>query len=236
MGQFYSNEDVARWDKSYGQSVDLHLEKLSADLPQEKVDFHLSNLSGSYYMQGMTLIAKSEFRKAIEAFRASAQTKFKMYERFENGQGRSLEAGNFQSLLVAFVTRDEALVSQLVGKYRAEDGTPGSIFLGRALKLIAMSDLDGAKIALREKKPRFEPQFIGYTDCLEAIANKDEHRFLTALKLASDSWAKWAVKRVNGLPDSVCFIQGVGLVRLAERVMGKRISVVDENIPLQLLL
>ncbi len=235
MGGFYSNDDVVRWDKSYRQSIDLHREKLATDLPQQKVDFHLSNLSGSYYMQGMTFIAQSAFDEAIQAFRASAEAKCKVYERFKNGQGRSLEAGTFQSVLVAFVTNDEPLVSRLVDLYRADEGTPDSIFLGKALKLIATGGLDSAKAALAQRKPRFEPQFVGYAECLEAIANKDQQRFVSALNVASESWAKWASKSVKGLPDSVCFIQGIGLVRLAEQILGNTIPIANEYMPQELL-
>src|SRR5947209_1817183 len=109
MGNFYSNDDVVRWDKSYRPAIDLHREKLTTDLPQQKVDFHLSNLSGSYFMQGMTFMALGAFDEAIQALRASAEARCKMYERFEKGQGRSLEAGHFQSVLVAFVTKDQTL-------------------------------------------------------------------------------------------------------------------------------
>jgi hypothetical protein len=235
MGHFYSNDDVVRWDKSYRPAIDLHREKLTTDLPQPKVDFHLSNLSGSHYMQGMTFIAQGNFDAAVQAFRASADARCKMYERFEKGQGRSLEAGHFQSVLVALVTKDQALISRFVSHYRADEGTPDSIFLGRAVKLLTMGDIDGAKTTLAQRKPCFEPQFVGYAECLEAIANKDQQRFVSALSVASENWAKWASKRVKGLPDSVCFIQGIGLVRLAERVLGNPIPIANEHMPQELL-
>lgn len=233
--RFYSEEDVARWQIAYAKSIGIHQEKLTTDFSQPAIDFHLGGLAGSYYMQGMTFIAQGAFESSLQAFKASAEARCKMYERFENGKGRSLEAGHFQSVLVAFVTKDEALVSRLVGLYRADEGTPDSIFLGNALKLVATGDIDGAKTALAQRKPRFEPQFVGYADCLEAIANKDQPRFVSAASVACESWAKWAAKRVKGLPDSVCFIQGVGLVRLAERVLGNPIPVISDGMPQELL-
>lgn len=235
MKNFYNDADIARWETADKQSIPLHLEKLKGEVHEKKIDFHLDMLAGSYYMQGMTFIAQGNFDEAVQAFRASAEARCKMYERFEKGQGRSLEAGHFQSVLVAFVTKDQALISRLVVHYRADEGTPDSIFLGRAVKLLAMGDTDGAKTALAQRKPRFEPQFVGYADCLEAIANKDQQRFVSALSLASESWAKWASKKAKGLADSVCFIQGVGLVRLAERVLGNPIPITNEYMPQELL-
>jgi hypothetical protein len=232
---YYSSDDVARWLKIDQQSITLHLNKLEGEMPQTTIDFHLYMLAGSYYLHGMTCIAQNSFGAAIDAFRASAETRCKMYERYNNGLGRSLEAGHFQSLLIAFVTMERALVSRFVHNFRADEGTPGSVFLGRALKLVALNDLESAKNELARKKPRFEPQFIGYAECLDAIAGVDVQRFTAALNLASASWAKWAVKRAKGLPESVCFIHGIGLVRLAERVIGSRVIVIDEHIPGQLL-
>jgi hypothetical protein len=235
MGRFYSNDDVVRWQKAYVQSIGIHLEELATDLSQQKIDHHLSGLAGSYYMQGMTFIAQGAFDEAIQAFRASADARCKMYERFERGQGWSLEAGHFQSVLVTFVTKDQALISRLVNHYRVSEGTPDSIYLGRAVKLLAAGDIDAAKNALARRKPHFEPQFAGYPDCLEAIVNKDPARLVTALNAASQCWAKCASKTVKGLPDSVCFIQGVGLILLAEKVIGQRIPISNEYIPRQLL-
>lgn len=236
MKKFYTSEDVVRWEAAKGGSVELHLQKLSDPaLPPQKQDFHLGMLSLSYHTWGMICVAHNRFDEAILSFRGSTEVLCRMYERFNKGQGRSLEAGHFQSVLVAFVARDHPLASRLVGDYRADEGTPGSIFLGRAVKLLAMGDIDSAKSALAQRKPHCEPQFVGYAECLEAIANNDQQGFLSALNVASESWANWASKRVKGLPDAVCFIQGVGLVRLAEGIFGKSIPIASEHIPQGLL-
>jgi hypothetical protein len=235
MKQFYTAEDVIRWEKVNAEGIRLHLEKLATGLPEQGVDFHLSMLSLAYDAHGMTLIARGAFKEAINAFRASGEALCKMYERFETGQGRSLEAGHFQSVLISYVTKDSSLISRLVRHYRADDGTPGSVFLGRAMKLLAMGEIEGAKKALGGKRPRFESQFNGYADCLHAVADLNEERFASALRLASGSWAKWASRAMKGLPDSVCFVQGVGLLRLAEQVLGKAIAVSNEHMPRGLL-
>lgn len=233
MKRFYSHEDAVRWDQADQGSIDVHREKLAGlDLPPHKYDFHLNMLSLAYHSQGMTDIAKGNFEKAINSFRASVETKSKIYERYEKGQGtRAPNAGDFQSLLVAFVTNDDELISRFLFHFRADKGTPGSIFLGGLLKSIAMNDMQAVKAILLQKRPRFEPQFVGYAECLDAISNKDSQGFVNALNLASESWAKWASKTVEGLPDSVCFIEGVGLIRLAERVFGNSTDISNEHIP-----
>lgn len=236
MKFFYTRDDVARWDAAKGGSVALHIEKLSdpALTPQNR-DFHLGMLAMSYQTKGMILIAQERFDEARQTFRDSIETLCKMYERFEMGQGRSLEAGHFQSVLLAFVTNEPLLIARIVAHYRTDEGTPDSIFLGRAVKLLATGTINAAKEALAQQQPRFQPQFVGYSDCLAAIANKDQDRFEAALIVASESWSRWASKKVKGLPDSVCFVQGIGLVRLAERILGRALSIANEYMPLALL-
>jgi hypothetical protein len=235
MKRSHSDKDVARWEKAYENAIAIHLDKLRTESSQANVDFHMGGLAGSYYMYGMTLIAGAQFGAAIDAFRSSTELWCKMYERYENGHGRPLEAGHFQSVLVAYVTGDDVLISRLVAHYRAEDGTPDSIFIGTALKLIATGDCTSAKTALTLPKPHFEPQFRGYPDCLDAIAHNNEEQFISALGTASEFWAKWASNQARGLPHSVCFIHGVGFIRLAETIFNKSISVTNEHIPQGLL-
>src|SRR5262249_39537562 len=146
-------------------------------LPAQKYDFHLGMLSLSYQTRAMIFIAQGQSSKAIDGIRASVETTCKLYERWEAGIGRELEAGTFQRVLLSFTKRDNDLISSIVGNYLFDKGSAGSIYLEKALKLVAINDFEGAKIALAQKKPRFEPQFLGYAECLEAVTNLDEQRF-----------------------------------------------------------
>ena len=235
MARYYTDDDVARWEKAYENSINLHLAKLSTDLTPDAIDHHLGMLTLGYQTQAKILIARNRFAEAIDWLRKGIEARCMMYERFERGEGRALEAGYYQDILVALVTRDEELISRLVRHYRADSGTPDSVFLGRAVKCLANGDLVGAKEALGRKQPRFEGQFKGYAECLEAIADKDPCRFAEAFEIATKSWTRFAARTVRGLPLAVCFIQGVGLIRLAERVIGERIEISNEHIPSQLL-
>jgi hypothetical protein len=236
MKKYYTAEDVARWQPTFEKSVTIHLEKLSRPgQPSEHYDFHLGMLSLHYCDFGMMRIAQGRFEEARKMFQESVQTRCKMFERAGEGVGESIDAGQFQSLLIAFVTKDESLVARMADLYKAEEGVPESIYLGSAVKLLAKKDTRGAKAALAQKKPRFETLFVGYDDCLEAIADKNEQGFASGLKVASESWRKVAARRYKGLPSAVCFIQGAGLVLLAESVLGKRLAVVNEYIPPELL-
>ncbi len=236
MNRYYSHEDLTRWEKAYGSSVTLHLEKLSTHgLNAQKQDFHLGMLQLSYETEGLIHIAKNRYEAAIKSFKDSKETLCKMYERYENGLGRPLEAGHFQSVLIGFVTSYKALIAKLANHYSANEGTKDSCYLGRALKLITAGNLDDAKAALAEKKPRFETEFIGFDDCFAAIVNRDEQQLLSAIKIATKSWEKCASNRDRGLPFSVCFIKGIGIIRLAEHVLGKQVLIDNQYMPHELL-
>src|SRR3954470_16246067 len=104
MGKLYTQDDLHRWKESYRDSISIHIEKLETNLPQRQIDFHLSTLALSQHTWGLIGVAESDFPGAIDRFRASVETRCRMYERFEQGVGRAMDAGHFQSLLVSLVT------------------------------------------------------------------------------------------------------------------------------------
>jgi hypothetical protein len=234
--RYYSTEDVARWEASYAESIAAHLQRLTDPrLPESRHDFHLGMLSLSHRTRAMICVARGRFGDAVAALRASVEARCRMYERSVAGVGRPLEAGHFQTVLDALATRDDTLVDRIGRHYRADVGTRDSVFLGTALRSLVLNDVPGACSALGRERPRFERQFVGYVECLQAVAAGDDQRFPAALALASGSWAEWAARQVRGLPDSVCFLHGAGFVRLAERVFRRRVPVADAHIPSPLL-
>lgn len=235
MGRLYADDDMARWEHSYKDSVAIHLDKLANSATEAEIDFRLGMLAVSRYTLGMISVAKGDFLGATARFRSAVETRCGQYERFEQGVGRELDAGHFQTLLLALVTRDDTLVSRFRAHYRAENGTKCSIFLGRAVKRLAANDREGARLELDRRKPPIDPQFLGYCECLEAIAAGNEGQFTDAIVRAGNHWQTWAAKTVRGLPDAVCFIQGVGLVRLAEKVLRRPVPVTHEHLPHELL-
>jgi hypothetical protein len=236
MGRFYTEKDVERWEEVDRRIGRLHQDKLAANPPPAEVDFRLSALSHESRARGMRCIAKGHISEALACFRESIEWRLKMYERCASGLGRAMEAGHFQDLLVAYVTNDDELISRYARHYRALDGTEDSVFLGRVVKCVALKDLEGARKGLLQKRPtRFETQFSGYPDCLEAIVEKDQGRFIDAIAFAATKWSRWSCRVEKGLPGCVCFLQGVGLVRMAEKTIGARIPVMNEYLPPELL-
>jgi hypothetical protein len=236
VGRFYTEKDVERWEEAYGRFGRLHQDRLAANPPPAEVDSRLRSLSLECRFRGMTFVAKRQFPEALACFRESVERRLKMYERWASGLGEAMSAGHFQDLLVAYVTNDDELIANFARHYRADDGTDDSVYLGRVVKCIALKDLEGARKGLLEKRPRrFETQFSGYPDCLEAIVEKDQARFVDAIAFAATKWSRWSCRVEKGLPGSVCFLQGVGLVRMAEKTVGTRIPVANEYLPPELL-
>jgi len=235
--KFYTADDVARWESVDKESIDLQLSKLALETRPPLREQRLGMLSVVYAHLGMTCIAKADFRGAIRSFEESVATRCRTFEMIGEGLASStnVDAGHFQSLLIAFVTRNEPLIQRLALPYCADTGTRGSKYLGAAIKALINGDLDAARTALTQKRPSFEMQFKSYPACLEAIVDQDPIRIVEAVHSASRDWAKWVARGLRGLPDSVCFIQGVGLIRLGERVLGRSIPIINQYLPKELL-
>lgn len=76
MSRLYTDDDVARWEAENSKSINLHLEKLSTNLPPAKIDFHLSMLELSYRSRALTEIAKNQFGLAIASHRFAPAARF----------------------------------------------------------------------------------------------------------------------------------------------------------------
>jgi hypothetical protein len=143
MGRLYNVEDVARWETTFSESVALHLDRLTSRLSERQFDFHLGMLALAHRNRGMVHVANEQFERAISSFCDSVEVRCRCYERFERGVGRPMDAGHFQSLLLAFVGRDSSLIPRLLNHYRCDQGTPASIALGRAIYGLTTGDRSG---------------------------------------------------------------------------------------------
>jgi hypothetical protein len=235
MSAFYSEEDVIRWEKTAFESIRTQTEALrKTGIPYEFRWQRLGSVAGAYKRLAMVAIARRKFSDAMGFFRKAMEMEFERYE-MELAHGKAVDAGEFQTVLLAYATTDQLLISKMLGYYTWDKGVPESVYLGKIIKSLAIGDITTAQETLKLKKPRIEKMFSDYPACLQAMADKDQDSFQTSIAAAATTWAKRASRYEKGLSDSVCFIQGVGLVRLAEQVIGTRIGICNEHIPAELL-
>jgi hypothetical protein len=234
MRTYYTSEDVLRWEKSALEGIPLHLGKLKGSEPLHIRSQRFGGLAGEYDTLAMIAIARKQFANAIELLRKSIEMHFEQFE-IDKARGRPIDAGHFQEVLLSFLTKDQPLISKMLNYYTWEDGIPESVYLGKVIKSLAVGDFSYAQLTLDQKRPRIEKMFDAYPDCLQAMVHKDAGALQTAKLVGSKNWARRAARFEKGLPYAVCFLQGAGLVRLAEHVMGAKLSITDENIPAELL-
>ena len=86
-----------------------------------------------------------------------------------------------------------------------------------------------------ERPPSLEKVYPGYYACLAAIVRHDVASFRSAMSAADEKWYKYAKHNGKGLPDSVSFLYGAGLVCLAEWFWGNKVDVRTPNLPDRLL-
>jgi hypothetical protein len=233
--KFYTDDDVLRWEQRASETIPFQVEALRKPGIDSNIRWQrFGHLSGAYDTLAMIAIAKKRFDEARDNLRKSIEFDFEQYE-ICRAKGEATSAGHFQEILLAYVTKDQPLISKMLNYYTWVDGIPESVYLGKVIKSLGVGDLSIAQLTLDQKRPRMEKMFDAYPDCLQAMVHKDAGALQTAISVGSKNWARRAARFEKGLPYAVCFIQGAGLVRLAEHVMGAKLSITDENIPAELL-
>lgn len=235
MAAFYTTEDVLRWEENALKNIPFQTKALrepgiSLDKQWQRYGF----LSGSYYSLTMIAISRKQFDRAREFLRQSVEMDFQQFE-VELALESPMDAGNFQAVLLAYVVNEPWIISKVLNYYRWEKGVPESVFIGKIIKSLALGDLKTAEATLAQKRPRIEKMFEAYPDCLRAMLEKNPVALQVSINLGSKTWARRAARFEKGLPDAVCFLQGAGLVRMAQHVMGGRVAITDENIPAELI-
>lgn len=111
---------------------------------------------------------------------------------------------------------------------------PDGRFFGRVIASLLQGNYETAKYLVNAKPSRVLRSWKGIPECLEAITNRDEPLFCTLLKSAYSDWYIY-YSRHKGDTDAACFIDGIGLIKLAETVFHKHIYIRDIPLPYQLL-
>jgi len=243
----YTMEDVERWESVDQKYFPPLLQRLRDEPNHRAVVRGHGFCSYVLARQGMAMcaIVRGKYSLAMGHLAAGAEARCLMYERYEAGEDISpdyLSAGNWLNLLLAHASGDEAVVERLCTLYDekyfddpATRSVEESKYIGRIIKALTEGRVEDARRTQGEPAPKIERMFRGYLECLTAIADGDEAGLEEALRFAADAWEKYARRVWRELPQSVCFIHGVGFIRLAERVWGRPVVLEIDHIPLGLL-
>jgi len=243
--KLYNMSDVTEWEETNERRFQELSKRLKSGESHPTIDAGkgLSSLSRLHLLKGMTAVAREEFAPALGHFAASCEVKCVLYEQYIAGKdihADFVSTGNFQTLLLTHVTRDKRLTKRFSNLYRLEfagvtRSPKDSTFIGSLLKALSEDHLEEAREIMNKPRPRVDKQFDGYIECMESIVNKDEKGFVSTLEYASNAWEKFVRRDCKGNPLTVCFIGGVGFIRLAEGLWKKPIKVEIEHIPEALL-
>jgi hypothetical protein len=232
---FFTDEHVATWEQRALGTIQFQFDALrKPGLTLELRWQRFGHIAGAYESLAMVAIARKTFGEVRGFLCKSMEMHFEQFE-IQRAQEEPISAGYFQLVLLAYVTMDPAVIHKMLNYYHWDDGVPESVFLGKIIKSLAVGDTATAQVTLSQKRPRIEKMFSAYPDCLHAIANKDQAGLCDAIAIACKTWARRAARYEKGGPHAVCFLQGIGLVRLAEQVIGGKVSIAEEHIPPELL-
>jgi hypothetical protein len=238
----YTPEDVRRWAEVDARCLQLGEQRLS-NPPGGRIENALSDNAGWHALAARRLIAEGRLAEARDHLIKGARYCAEIFERHARGEPMNIEyvnAGCFQWLLDALASGDWAAAEHFSSVFPAEfdkrsRSIPSSIYIARPLKALVEGRIEDARQMLAQKQPSIDPMHRGYPECLRAIAARDRAGFVEALKAASVYWRRWAARAERGLPHSVCFLHGAGLMALAQRVMDQRIDEPVDHVPVELI-
>ncbi len=239
MKPLYSPADVERWVAQNAKKRLLLERRLGTDWSGVTDAQGLSMLSLTREDEGYTAIALGQQEEAIRYFREAVLVEIKILNMARMGVTGAtgyLVTGCFQILLNALAIGDDSLTAQFVAVFEvdgiaAQASPPDSTYIACVLKALAQGKQEDAKHLLATPPPDVDPQFAGYVECLQVIAEDRFNEFEGELRRAAQAWERFVRKDSPGQPQSACFMGGLGLLRLAEKVWQRQLEVKVEHLP-----
>lgn len=238
MADRYTMHDVLRWQQVDEGRLPMKRSQLHDPKFAGRRDFALSGLHLLHEGLGYTYVALGDRDKATDHFRDSCRFVGQIFTLPQAGEtvapGR-LSAGYCMSWLVALAIRESAMAADLALLFDPQQHSASSSesaqVIAISLQHLLAGRKDDALAALTAPRAEMSDEFQYMDRCLAAIASLDEPEILCSLRCASAAWASRVERSHKGLPQAVCFIHGLGLLRLAELVLGKRLDIDSEVIP-----
>lgn len=239
MEALYSQADVERWGTQNAKKRQMLERRLGTKWSDATDAQGLSMLSLSLEDEGYTAIALGKRDEAIRSFHNAVSARAKLLDMGRQGISGAesyIRTGYFQTLLESLAIGDDSLTAQFVAVFdvdgiAAQASPPDSTYIARVLKALAQGNQEDAKHVLATPPPDVDPQFVGYVECSKAIAEGRYSELEGELRLAAQEWERFVRKDSLGQPQSACFMGGLGLLRLAEKVWQLRLVVTVEHIP-----
>ena len=235
----YPQSDVERWVAQNAKKRQL-LERRKLANRSDAIDVHeLSMLSLTLQSEGYTAIALGKRDEAIRSFHNAVSVIARLLDMGRQGVSGAesyQRTGYFQTLLESLAIGDDSLTAQFVAVFdvdgiAAQASPPDSTYIARVLKALAQGKQEDAKRVLATPPPDVDPQFVGYVECLKAIAEGQHSELEGELRRAAQAWERFVRKDSPGQPQSTCFMGGLGFLRLAEKVWQCRVKVTVEQLP-----
>jgi hypothetical protein len=239
MKPLYSSADVDRWVIQNAKARQLLERRLGTNWKSANDAQGLSLLSMTFEAEGFTAVALGNREVAMNNFAESVAVTVKVLDMGRkgiNGAEGYVRTGYFQTLLTAWAIDDDRLIKEFLDVFQVEgtaaDRSPAdSTYIARTLKALSMGRLGDAERILAFPARDVDPQFVGYVDCLTAIAESRMDEFKVALRRSADAWERFTREDGGGQPQSACFIGGLGLLNLAKRLGLKLNDLVVDHIP-----
>jgi len=242
MSRYFTEEDANECIGLKKESVMREKVRIESGLEARSLVSRTSSISLKCRSMSLSYVTLGDFRNAVTYAHASVAYRCMVYEVFGDA-GETYDyasAGDFRTLLMAYVTGDYELVGRFADLFEVslnatDVSSEDAIYIAKVLYALALNDIPAAREQLSEARPGISPEFRGYYECLDAIARQDASGLAAAVEYAAGRWERWVSRNERHFPEAACFMDGVGLLKLGEKVTGSLPEVDAVNIPPELL-
>src|ERR1043166_8810362 len=124
MGIFYTAADVLRWEEIATKDIPFQMEALRQPNLTSNIRWQrYGSLKGDYHSLAMVSIARKKFDDARQNLRKATEMTLEQYAIRSADRGET-SAGDFQAVLLAYVTAYQAVISKMVTVYSWAKGVP----------------------------------------------------------------------------------------------------------------
>lgn len=234
MQKLFSDRNVEQWETTGVRKLEILGRRLGENPAQSEDAQGLNLLALSLIDLAFAKIAIGERDNALSLLQSVVQFKIRIFELYSSGSDAAkgyIRAGEFQTLLLAFASGNVDLARRFANilptdGIAVEHSPADSNFIYLPLKALALNDFDEAASLLSRPAPeKVDPQFLGYIECLEAIAERHVLKVQQTIKNAELLWYEFMKKKFRGHPQAVCFVAGIGFQRLAETVLKTKLDI-----------
>lgn len=235
--------DLERWRAATEKSFPMYIADISSGRHQKGRRYF--QLESEFRMKAVLHWCAGSLEETLRALRQSAlvfQALARKYrEDVDIDSGYADTFVSYQPMVNALLANDHSTATRLATLYGNrepdEQDPPYHVHTGRAIKLAVLGRKDESRSEIEKLKPKDVFKNVKQLSRLcRAVILDDQNEVQAALPEALEEFARACRGELKGLPDSVLFLEGLGLLKLNGFLNNAHVDLPDDpRLPLAIL-